>query len=138
MILAWLFFRNWRETLIALVPVLTGVVWLIGIMSLFNMPLNVVNIVAGIITTGVIVDYGLGITYEYRYNLRIGTVVAVTLSAGANVIGAGALLFAKHPALYSTGIAMVICMVTGYLSSLVVIPSLCNIVRPPKQEVSVE
>jgi predicted exporter len=137
-VLAWLFFRNWRETLIALVPVLTGVVWLIGIMSLFDMPLNVVNIVAGIITTGVIVDYGLGITYEYRYNLRIGTVIAVTLSAGANVIGAGALLFAKHPALYSTGIAMVICMVTGYLSSLIVIPSLCSIVRPLKQEVPVE
>jgi uncharacterized protein len=137
-ILAWLFFRNWRETLIALVPVLTGVVWLIGIMSLFDMPLNVVNIVAGIITTGVIVDYGLGITYEYRYNLRIGTVIAVTLSAAANVIGAGALLFAKHPALYSTGIAMVICMVTGYLSSLVVIPSLCSIVRPSKQEVPAE
>jgi predicted RND superfamily exporter protein len=104
-------------------------------MSLFNMPLNVVNIIAGIITTGVIVDYGLGITYEYRYNLRIGTVIAVSLSAGANVIGAGALLFAKHPALYSTGIAMVICMVTGYLSSIIVIPSLCSIMESSKQKV---
>jgi len=134
-VLTWLFFRNWKETLIALVPLVTGVVWLLGIMSLFNMPLNVVNIVAGIVTTGVIVDYGLGITYEYRYNLRIGTVIAVTLSAVANVIGAGALLFAQHPALYSTGVAMVICMVTGYLSSVIVIPSLCSILRSPSQEV---
>jgi len=125
-VLAWLFFRNWTETLIALVPVLTGVVWLVGIMSLFRIPLNVVSIVAAIVTTGVIVDYGLGITYEYRYNLRIGTVIAVTLSAGANVIGTGVLLFAKHPALYSTGVAMVICMVSGYLSSIIVIPSLCS------------
>jgi uncharacterized protein len=134
-VLTWLFFRNWKETLIALVPLVTGVVWLLGIMSLFNMPLNVVNIVAGIVTTGVIVDYGLGITYEYRYNLRIGTVIAVTLSAVANVIGAGALLFAQHPALYSTGVAMVICMVTGYLSSVIVIPSLCSILRSTSQEV---
>jgi len=134
-VLTWLFFRNWKETLLALVPLITGIVWLIGIMSLFNMPLNVVNIIAGIITTGVIVDYGLGITYEYRYNLRIGTVIAVSLSAGANVIGAGALLFAKHPALYSTGIAMVICMVTGYLSSIIVIPSLCSIMESSKQKV---
>lgn len=135
-VLAWLFFRNWKETLIALVPVLTGVVWLLGIMSLFKIPLNVVNIVAAIISTGVIVDYGLGITYEYRYNLRIGTVVAVTLSAATNVIGVGALLFAQHPALYSTGVAMVICMVTGYLSSVIVIPSLCSIMGTLKQEVS--
>ncbi len=133
-VLAWMFFRNWKETFIALVPVITGVIWLVGIMSLFKMPLNVVNIVAAIVTTGVIVDYGLGITYEYRYNLRIGTVIAVTLSAGANVIGSGALLFAKHPALYSTGVAMVICMVSGYLSSVIVIPSLCSILGTSKQE----
>ncbi len=133
-ILAWLFFRNWKETLIALVPVITGVVWLVGFMSLFKMPLNVVSIVAGIVTTGVIVDYGLGITYEYRYDLRIGTVVAVTLSAAANVIGAGALLFAKHPALYSTGVAMVVCMVTGYLSAMIVIPSLCSVMGTRDRE----
>jgi uncharacterized protein len=133
-ILAWIFFRNWKETFLALVPVITGIIWLGGIMSLFKMPLNVVNIVAAIVTTGVIVDYGLGITYEYRYNLRIGTVIAVTLSAGANVIGSGALLFAKHPALYSTGVAMVICMVSGYLSSVIVIPSLCSLMGTSNQE----
>jgi uncharacterized protein len=131
-VLAWLFFRNWTETFISLVPLLTGVVWLTGIMALFKMPLNVVNIVAAIITTGVIVDYGLGMTYEYRYNLRIGTVMAVTLSAVTNVIGAGALLFAGHPALHSTAVAMVICMVSGYLSSIIVVPSLCSILGATK------
>jgi uncharacterized protein len=133
-VLAWLFFRNWTETFIALVPVLTGVVWLGGIMALFNIPLNVVSVVAAIVTTGVIVDYGLGITYEYRYNLRTGTVVAVTLSAATNILGAGVLLFARHPALFSTSVAMVICMVSGYLSSVIVIPSLCSIIGTPKQE----
>jgi len=130
LVLTWLFFRNWKETLIAMVPLLTGVVWLLGIMSLVGMPLNVVNIVAGVIASGVIVDYGLGITYEYRHNLHFGTVMAMTLSAASNVIGAGALLFAKHPALYSTGVAMVICMITGYLSSVLVVPSFCSIMSP--------
>lgn len=133
-VLAWLFFRNWREAFISLVPVITGVTWLIGFMAIFKIPLNVVNIVAAIVTTGVIVDYGLGMTYEYRYNLRIGTVVAVTLSAATNIIGAGVLLFAKHPAFYSTSIAMVICMTTGYLSSVIVVPSLCSILTPANRE----
>jgi uncharacterized protein len=137
-VLAWLFFRNWTETLISLVPVLTGVVWLVGIMALFHLPLNVVNVVAAIVTTGVIVDYGLGITYEYRYNLRTGTVIAVTLSAITNIIGAGALLFAHHPALYSTAVAMVICMVSGYLSSIIVVPALCNIVETRRQRQGVK
>jgi uncharacterized protein len=127
-ILTWLFFRNWKETVISLVPLLTGIIWLLGIMSILNMSLNVVNIVAGIIASGVIVDYGIGITYEYRRNLHFGTVLAMTLSAASNVIGAGALLFAKHPALHSTGVAMVICMVTGYLSAVFVVPSLCSLI----------
>ncbi len=135
-VLAWLFFRNWRETFISLVPVITGVTWLVGLMALFNIPLNVVNVVAAIVCTGVIVDYGLGMTYEYRYNLRIGTVIAVTLSAATNIIGAGVLLFAKHPAFYSTSIAMVICMTTGYLSAVIVVPSLCSIMETPPREQS--
>jgi uncharacterized protein len=130
-VLTWLFFRNLRETAIALVPVVTGVVWLVGLMSLVGVPLNVVSVVAAIVSTGVIVDYGLGITYEYRYDLRIGTIVAVTLSAATNVIGTGALLFARHPALHSTGVAMVICMLAGYLSAVVVIPSLCSLMARP-------
>jgi predicted exporter len=131
-VLAWLFFRNWKETLIALVPLFTGVVWLLGILSIFDMPLNVVSIVAGIISSGVIVDYGLGITYEYRRNLHFGTVMAMTLSALSNVIGAGALLFAQHPALFSIGVAMVISMTAGYLSSVIVVPSLCRAMAAPQ------
>ncbi len=133
-VLCWLFFRNWKEALIALVPLVTGMVWFVGIMALFRIPLNIVNIVAAIVTSGVIVDYGLGMTYEYRYNLRIGTVIAVTLSAATNVIGSGALLFANYPALYSTGLAMVICMASGYLSSVIVIPSLCSILGTSRQK----
>ena len=136
LVLTWLFFRNWKETLIALVPLLTGVVWLLGIMSLMGMPLNVVNIIAGVIDSGVSVDYGLGITYEYRHNLHFGAVMAMTLSAASNVIGAGALLFAKHPALYSTGVAMVISMVAGYLSSVLVVPSFCSLMSTAAKEES--
>ncbi len=132
-ILAGLFFRNWKETLIALVPLVTGAIWLLGIMSIFEMPLNVISIVAGIIASGVIVDYGIGITYEYSHNLHFGAVMAMTLSAASNVIGAGVLLFAKHPAFFSTGVAMVISMVAGYLSSVIVIPSLCSILGTSKQ-----
>jgi len=133
-VLAWLFFGNWKETLISLVPLLTGAVWLLAFMAIFKMPLNVVSIVAGIIASGVIVDYGIGITYEYSRNLHFGTMMAMTLSAASNVIGAGALLFALHPAFFSTGVAMVVSMVVGYLSSIIVIPSLCRLLGTTGQE----
>ncbi|MEK7197398.1 MAG: hypothetical protein AAB151_07020, partial [Nitrospirota bacterium] len=126
------FFKNVKETLIALVPLVTGIVWLMGLMSLLNLPLNVVNILAAIITCGVIVDYGIGMTYECQYDLKIGTVIAVSLSAVTTIIGAGVLLFAKHPALFSTAVAMVICLLAGYLSSITVVPALCSIFSKSK------
>ena len=126
------FFKNVKETLIALVPLVTGIVWLMGLMSLLNLPLNVVNILAAIITCGVIVDYGIGMTYEYQYDLKIGTIIAVSLSAVTTIIGAGVLLFAKHPALFSTAVAMVICVLAGYLSSITVVPALCSIFLKPR------
>lgn len=125
--LTFWFFKNVRETVIALVPLGTGMIWLMGLMSLLNLPLNVVSILAAIVTTGVIVDYGIGMTYEYRYDLKIGTVIAVSLSAVTTIIGAGVLLFAKHPALFSTAVAMVICVLAGYLSAITVVPALCSI-----------
>ena len=128
-VLAWLFFKDWKYTLISLVPLVTGIVWFVGIMSFLKIPLNVINVVASIVSTGVIVDYGLGITYQYRHNLRTGTIIAVTISAATNVIGTGALLFAKHPALHSTGVAMFICIITGYLSALLVVPPLCSMLE---------
>jgi predicted exporter len=129
-LLAWLFFRDWKYTLISLVPLVTGIVWFVGIMSFLKIPLNVINIVASIVSTGVIVDYGLGITYQYRHNLRTGTIIAVSLSAATNIIGTGALLFARHPALHSTGVAMFICIMTGYLSAILVVPPLCSLMEP--------
>lgn len=129
-LLAWLFFKEWKYALISLVPLVTGIVWFVGIMSFLKIPLNVINIVASIVSTGVIVDYGLGITYQYRHKLRTGTIIAVTISATTNVIGTGALLFAKHPALHSTGVAMFICIITGYLSAILVVPPLCSMIEP--------
>jgi predicted exporter len=128
-LLAWLFFGNWKYALISLVPLVTGIVWFVGIMSFLKIPLNVISIVASIVSTGVIVDYGLGITYQYRHKLRTGTIIAVSLSAATNVIGTGALLFAKHPALHSTGVAMFICIMTGYLSAILVVPPLCSMME---------
>ena len=138
MVITFLFFRNFRETIIALVPLVTGIAWLLGIMSLLKCPLNITSISAAIITSGVTVDYGIGMTYEHRYNLKLGTVIAVSLSAVTTLIGAGALLFARGYAMFSTGLALVICIVAGYLSAVIVIPPLCEVMldkrrRPPEE-----
>jgi len=127
LIVTWLFFRNIRETIIALVPLFTGILWLAGFMALLHIPLDVVNIIGIVIVSGVIVDYGIGVTYEYQYNLKIGTVMAVSLSAITTILGSGVLLFAKHPVMFSIGVGMTVSVFTGYLTSILVVPALCDL-----------
>jgi predicted exporter len=126
-VLTWFFFRNVRETIIALVPLFTGIIWLAGFMVLLHIPLDVVNIISIVIVSGVIVDYGIGVTYEYQYNLKIGTVMAVSLSAVTTILGSGVLLFARHPVMFSIGVGMTVSVFTGYLTSILVVPALCDL-----------
>jgi predicted exporter len=125
-VLTWLFFRNVREMIIALVPLFTGIIWLAGFMVLLHIPLDVVNIIGIVVVSGVIVDYGIGVTYEYQFRLKIGTIMAVSLSAVTTILGSGVLLFARHPVMFSIGVGMTVSVFTGYLTSILVVPSLCD------------
>jgi predicted RND superfamily exporter protein len=116
-----------KETIIALVPLVTGVVWLLSFIALLDIPLDVVSIISLVVVSGVIVDYGIGVTYEYQYNLKIGTLIAVSLSAVTTVFGSGVLLFAKHPLLFSIGVAMTTSVLVGFITAVLVIPPLCDL-----------
>ena len=132
-VLILLFFRSVTEALIALTPVITSILWLFAVMALFGLKLNVVNMVAGIVTIGLVLDYGIGMTYEYRHAMKAGTIVAVSLSAVTTLIGTAVLLFADHPALFSIGVTLVISIGAGYLTSILVVPSLCSYLIPLRQ-----
>jgi predicted exporter len=123
-ILTFLFLKSLKKSLLALVPVATSVLILLGFMSLTGLSLNIANMIAGIVAMGLCIDYGIFMTYRYRHELKRSAVQAVSISAITTLIGAGVLLFAKHPALYSIGITLVVGVAAGFISSIIVIPAL--------------
>jgi predicted exporter len=125
--LTYLCFFNLRETLIALVPPLTGVIWLFGIMAILGLSINAANMIAGVLAIGLTSDYGIFMTYRSRGEVKGGTVLAITLCTVTTLIGAGVLIFAMHPALSSVGTTMVIGVGSGFLSSVLVVPKLCEL-----------
>ena len=124
--LTYFAFGNVRETLIAMVPPLTSVIWLLGIMELIGMTVNVANMVAGVLVIGLASDYGIFMVFRSRDDVKAGTILAITLCTLTTVIGAGVLVFAKHPALSSVGVTMVVGVTAGYLASMLVVPYLCG------------
>ena len=130
----YLYFRNIREVIISFVPVVTGIVWLFGIMSLSGVSFNLSTLITGITLMSICVDYGIFMVYRCRHNLKTGIVMGVALSALTTIIGTGVLIFAKHPALFYVGLTMTIGVGSGYLSSLLVVPYLYRITMPSTKE----
>ena len=120
------FLRSPALVAAALIPVLTSTLWLAGGVNLLGLKLNVATLVAFIVVMGLCVDYGIFMAHRSTKDMRErghgATVLAVTLSALSSLIGAGVLVFAAHPALFSVGITLVIGLGSGYLSSVLVVP----------------
>jgi predicted RND superfamily exporter protein len=128
--LAGLLLRDIRLTALALVPVLTGVVAILGTIPLLGLSLGAPSVISAMVAVGLCIDYGIFMVYHCHYRMETGTRTAVTLSALTTLIGAGVLLFAQHPILFVIGATMVTGVLAGYGSSMLVLPSLYRYLVP--------
>lgn len=120
--------QNARAALIALVPPLTAVVWLLALLALMGFPLNVATLMAGVVVFGLSIDYSFVMMHSYGHHLSGVTRFAVHLSAITTVVGTGALLFAHHPALFTIGLTLTIGVTAGYIAAMFVVPALYELV----------
>jgi preprotein translocase subunit SecF len=134
----FLLINNIRMALAALLPAATGVLWLFAVMVLTGLSINVANMMAGIVVVGLCIDYGIFMAHGYVNGEQVlrPTRHAVTLSACTTLMGAGVLIFARHPALFSIGLTLVVGVFSGYLAAWLGVPALCALVgaRPAEGE----
>jgi predicted exporter len=119
-----LLLRDTRLTLLVMVPVAASVVMMLGALPLLGLPLTTPSLFALMVVVGIVSDYGIFIVYSYCCDVVANTLLSVSLAALTTLIGIGVLLFAKHPVLFSIGSVLVTGVASGYVSSLLVIPSL--------------
>jgi predicted exporter len=122
--LACLLLRDIRLTALALVPVLSGIMAVLGVIPVLGLFLNAPSVISAMVVVGLCIDYGIFVVYACHRRLETGTRTAVTLSAVTTLIGTGVLLFARHPILFSIGVTMATGVLAGYLSSILVVPCL--------------
>jgi len=122
-LLTCLLLKNIKMTALALIPVITGTAAVMGIIPVFGLSLNAPSLIAAMVVLGLCIDYGIFMVYTCSRNLKAGTRMAVSLSAITTLIGAGVLLFANHPVLFSIGATIVSGVLSGYIASIIVIPS---------------
>ena len=115
-------FRNLWVALIAFFPMFLSWYVLQGLMALFGLEFNMINIVISTFVFGIGVDYSIFIMEGLLQEARTGEKerleyhkVAIFFSALVLIIVVGSLIFANHPAISSTGKITLIGMVSTIL-----------------------
>jgi 1-acyl-sn-glycerol-3-phosphate acyltransferase len=116
--------------LITFLPLVLSWIWILGIMNIFDIKFNIVNIILATFIFGQGDDYAIfmteGLMYEYTYRRKILTSYrkSIAMSAFIMLTGMGMLIFARHPALRSLAQVTIIGMITVLIMSYAVPPLL--------------
>jgi uncharacterized protein len=130
--IAALMIRRVRETVLAMVPLILGTLWTVGVMQLAGLKLNLVNVWAFPLIIGSAAEYGLYIVLQCLESPEHGggprlahsTVMAVLFNGLTTITGFGSLLVAHHRGVWSLGLLLVIGSTLTLAASLVVLPTL--------------
>ncbi len=125
-------FRSVRLALIAFVPMLLSWVFIFGLMQLFQLQFNLVNVILATFIFGQGDDYTIfvveGLRNEQLYGKRLLDQFkqSIILSALIMLLSIGVLVFAGHPAMHSLGAVTLIGMSCVLLMAFVVPPLLMS------------
>jgi predicted RND superfamily exporter protein len=123
-------FGSVGHLVLALVPLVVGGAWTLGLMELFRINFNLANLIILPLIVGYGIMNGLHIVRRYQREGRKGSIIAnstgrsVFLSATTTMVGFGSLMVASHRGIFSLGFLLAVGVGSILLASLTVLPAL--------------
>jgi len=135
-------FRSIRWAILAMVPLLVGSIWMIGLMHIFDLKFNLANLIVLPLIIGIGIDNGIHIVHRHRegQDNKKGSVIststgkAVILSSLTTMIGFGSLMIASHKGIFSVGLLLTLGVGSCLIASLTVLPALLKLQPPAKDK----
>jgi len=118
--------------IITFIPMALSWIWILGIMGLLGLKFNIVNMVIATFIFGLGDDFSIFITDALNQKLRFRKDVlsshktAIMLASVTTLLGLGALIFAKHPALQSIAWLSILGLVSVIVIGQTIQPLLYN------------
>lgn len=131
-IFLWISFGSIELAIVSFLPMAVSWIWILGIMGMFDIRFNIVNIILATFIFGQGDDYTIfiteGLAYEYAYRRRLlaSYKTGIIVSALIMFIGIGSLIFAQHPAMRSLGEITVVGMLSVVLMAYFFPPLVFN------------
>jgi 1-acyl-sn-glycerol-3-phosphate acyltransferase len=115
-------FRKVELVIVSIIPIMISWIYTTGLMGLFGLEFNVVNIIVCTLIFGIGVDYSIFMTSALQKEHTFGKIelpsyrTSIILSVATTILGTGVLIFAKHPALKSIALIALV----GIFSALMI------------------
>jgi predicted RND superfamily exporter protein len=131
-------FKNWRLSLLSIMPLALGVFWLLELMGLFGIKFNLANFFGIPMLLGIGVDNAVQIVHRYVRERRIekvssfmlrATGLAVLLTSLTTLASFGTMIFARHQGIASLGLIMTLGTLTCFIGSMIVLPCVLIIIE---------
>ena len=121
-------FRRVELVIISMIPILISWIFTTGIMGLFGLEFNIINIIVCTLIFGIGVDYSIFMTTALQKEHTYGKTelpaykTSILLSVTTTILGIGVLIFAHHPALKSIALIAIIGIFSAGLITFVLQP----------------
>lgn len=131
-IIIWLLllfdFKNFKDSLIAMIPLVFGMLWLVEIMTVFDIKFNFMNIVVLPTVLGTGVDNGVHIYHRYKETKNIFKAIYKTGMANFGMsltvaLGWSALFFANYQGLRTMAFVGVVGILMTFVASVTIMPT---------------
>jgi predicted RND superfamily exporter protein len=137
-LISFLMIRRIKETLLALLPLVLGLLWTIGLMRVFGIQFNMANVWGLPLIVGASAEFGLNVMVRYLEGRDHGgpliarsTVMGVALAGLSTMVGFGSLMIAQHQGIYSLGLLLTLGSFCGLFASLAVLPVILRMLPRP-------
>ena len=124
----WFSYGRIELTLMSFLPMLVSWVIILGLMGILGIEFNIINIILSTFIFGIGDDFSIfimdGLQNKYRTGQKAlnSHKTAIFFSAFTTVVGMGALVFAKHPALQSISLISILGMIAVVLVAYTIQP----------------
>jgi len=130
-ILMWLDLGGPLRALLGLLPLVVGMVWMLGAMGLLGLRLNFFNIFVLTMIIGIGVDYGIHLLHRWYesggdHEALAETAKAIAVAALTTMVGFGSLVLSHYPGLRSVGAAAILGAFSTAVLGIALLPALLS------------
>ncbi|MCC7392067.1 MMPL family transporter [Candidatus Sumerlaeota bacterium] len=131
----FIYFRSYKRAVLAMIPVLCGLICMLGVMSMLGLQLNYLNVVAIPMIIGFAVDSGIHLVERFfeggRNNLQLAierTGRAIVIASLTTIFGFGSLSIAGFQSIREIGILSIIGVTGGLFATVIFLPALLRMI----------